>query len=232
VLVGCAAWAAAIWLAMHLMADMTLHHVALFAHVAALIVGFGGVLSTDFQAVMWLMGRRSLADVIRFGGATHALIWIGLTGLVVSGSLLNPDFSQPLTRVKMALVLVVILNGLGALALHHRLGMGTRALSRRLLVRATALGMISQLAWWGAIFIGFMSTNSPPPSQGRPASVRPSGPGGADPAATATPGRGRTGSTAGRPDVHKSATAKRHKRNRPGSGQTRRPSATPGPMGP
>lgn len=229
VLGACAAWAAAIWLAMHLMADMTLHHVALFTHLAALVVGFGGVLSTDFQAVMWLMGRRPLTDVIRFGAATHALIWIGLTGLVVSGVLLNPNFSQPLTRLKMVLVLVVMLNGLGALALQHRLDRGTR-LTGRLLARATALGMISQLAWWGAIVIGFMNSNDRIPSHARPASVQPSDAGrtGAATRGTTAAVPTRTGSSAGQAAGHTSMSVKRHMRHRPE--KTPRPSAMPGPM--
>lgn len=151
-------WASAIVVAMHVMTGMTLHEAALFAHLAALVVGFGAVLAADFQAAMWLFGRRTLPDVVRFGAQTHALIWVGVTGLVLSGILLHPDLSAPLTRVKMALVLVVLLNGLGALALQHRIrAVGVQRIPSRLLARAVVIGLVSQAAWWGAIGIGFAS---------------------------------------------------------------------------
>lgn len=166
-----AGWGATVWLAMHVMPDMTLHHVALFAHLAALVAGFGGVLATDFQAAMWVLGRRALPDVIRFGGATHTLIWVGLTGLLLSGILLEPDFGAVRTWVKMGLVLLVILNGLAVLALQRRLHPAARP-PRRLLAGAAALALVSQVGWWGATGIGFANASAAAPEpRARPAVV-------------------------------------------------------------
>lgn len=154
----CAVWAAALWVMMHLRADMSLHTVALFVHLISLVVGFGAVLTVDFQAFMWLVGRRSFGQVTRSGAATHTLIWGGLAGLVASGVVLGADVSSTATRVKLALVLVVALNGVGALALQYRLGRTTGVPSRGLLVWAATAALVSQLGWWGATVIGFMTT--------------------------------------------------------------------------
>jgi len=146
---------------MHLQADSSLLAVALFMHIMSLVVGFGAVLAVDFQALMWMLGRRELADVTRFGAATHALIWIGLAGLVLSGILLHPDLSSTPTRIKLLLVLVVALNGLSALGVQERLD---RTPGQRppvgLLIRATVAVLISQGGWWGAAAIGFVNIQS------------------------------------------------------------------------
>ena len=153
--------AAALWMTMHVRADMSLHTVALFIHVMSLVVGFGAVLAVDFQAAMWMLGRRRLIDVTRFGAATHALIWIGLGGLVLSGILLHPDLSSTLTRIKLGLVLIIALNGIVAMGVQSKLDQ-TREQKPPvgLLIRATVAVMISQGAWWGAAAIGFTNTQS------------------------------------------------------------------------
>ncbi|WP_206279879.1 hypothetical protein [Streptomyces luteoverticillatus] len=163
----CAVWAAAVWTVVHLRADPLLHDVALFVHLACLIVGFGAVLTVDWLGLLWLLGRRPLAEVLRAADAVHPPIWLGLAGLVGSGMLLHPDPGALLTRVKLGLVLVVALNGLHAWTLQPRLtalsaGAGSGALatvSRRALVARRAAGvLVSQLGWWGATVIGFLNS--------------------------------------------------------------------------
>jgi hypothetical protein len=153
--------AAALWVTMHVHAERTVLTVALFVHIISLVVGFGAVLTVDFQAAMWMLGRRKLEDVVRFGSYTHALIWIGLAGLVLSGALLHPNLSSSHTRVKLILVVVVVLNGLSVLGILEKLEQAPgRRLPPGLLLRATAAVLISQGAWWGATAIGFLSAQS------------------------------------------------------------------------
>lgn len=150
------AWAALLWMSMHLTVDESLHHLALFVHLGSLVLGLGAVLTVDFQAVMWFFGRRTRADVLGLGRGVHALIWAGLVGLLASGTLLGPDFGSTMTRLKLILVLVAALNGLNAWAIQLRFSeLGGRRPSRRLMVRAAATTVLSQVAWWGAVFIGF-----------------------------------------------------------------------------
>ncbi|QSY48786.1 MULTISPECIES: hypothetical protein [Streptomyces] len=155
---ACAVWAAAVWAAPHVHADPLLHRVALFAHLACLLVGFGAVLTVDWIGALWLMGRRSLGDVLSTAGAVHAPIWGGLVGLTASGVFLHPDTGSTLTRVKLCLVLLVALNGVHAMALHRRL-LGHRA-SRPLLARCAASVLLSQAGWWGATGIGFLNSSA------------------------------------------------------------------------
>jgi hypothetical protein len=79
--------------------------------MASLIAGLGAVLTVDFFALQWLLGRRTLRDVVAVSGGVPLLIWGGLLGLMASGAFLSPDLSSGLTRAKLALVLVVALNG-------------------------------------------------------------------------------------------------------------------------
>ncbi|GGP61871.1 hypothetical protein [Streptomyces abikoensis] len=164
----CAVWAATVWAAVHLRADPLLHDVALFVHLACLIVGFGAVLTVDWLGLLWLLGKRPLTEVLRAADAVHPPIWLGLAGLVGSGMLLHPDPGALLTRVKLGLVLVVALNGLHAWTLQPRLaalpagGPEPATVSRRarraLVARCASTVLVSQLGWWGATVIGFLNS--------------------------------------------------------------------------
>ncbi|MFI9235964.1 hypothetical protein [Streptomyces sp. NPDC053079] len=153
----CAVWAAAVWTAVHLRADPLLHDVALFVHLACLLVGFGAVLTVDWLGLLWLLGKRPLPEVLRTADAVHLPIWLGLAGLVGSGALLHPAPGSPLTQVKLGLVLLVALNGIHAWTLQPRLtGAGT--VSRGVLVRSAVTVLVSQVGWWGATAIGFLNS--------------------------------------------------------------------------
>ncbi|ARZ68555.1 hypothetical protein M1P56_31325 [Streptomyces sp. HU2014] len=167
----CAVWAAAVWTAVHLTADPLLHDVALFAHLASLVVGFGAVLTVDWLGLLWLLGRRPLPEVLRTADAVHLPIWLGLAGLVGSGVLLHPDPGSPLTQVKLGLVLLVALNGVHAWTLGPALAAlsGPRGadapgdapgapVSRALTARCASTVLVSQLGWWGATVIGFLNS--------------------------------------------------------------------------
>ncbi|MFC7450424.1 hypothetical protein [Rhodococcus daqingensis] len=155
-LVSAALMAAVLWISAHVDVDPILHTVALFVHLASLVLGFGAVLVADYLVVVWLSGRCTLAEAIGGAGRLHLPIWAGLAGLVASGALLEPNLASGLTRIKMVLVLVLTVNGLQALVLSRRITQQVSApLTRRLIVWGASTATISQVCWWGAVGIGF-----------------------------------------------------------------------------
>ncbi|GGQ27325.1 hypothetical protein GCM10010215_59520 [Streptomyces virginiae] len=155
----CAVWAATTWIALHLRADVTLHTVALFVHLASLVLGLGAVLAIDYYGALWLTGRKTLREVLDFTAPLHVPVWAGLGGLLFSGAFLHPDLSSPLTCVKLGLVLLLSLNGVQASALHQRLAaVDGGPVSRRLMIRGAVTASVSQAAWWGAVAIGFLNS--------------------------------------------------------------------------
>ncbi|MGH3916505.1 MAG: DUF4389 domain-containing protein [Pseudonocardiaceae bacterium] len=147
-----------VWAAGHLQPDEALRTSALFVHLAALVVGFGAVLAVDWIALLWLLRRRSLDELMNVATAAHLPIWLGLVGLVLSGALCGPDLSAGLTWIKLGLVLLVTLNGLHAYAIGERLRVfSDGAVPPGLLRRARAGAALSQLGWWGAMIIGFVN---------------------------------------------------------------------------
>lgn len=145
-----------LWTAAHAHPGPVLHQVALFAHLAFLVVGFGAVLAVDWIALQWSLRRRPLADVLRMATDVQLPIWGGYAGLVASGLLLEPDLSRGLTVTKLVLVLVIGWNGLVATALHRPLQGEPR---RGLVVAAAACATVSQLGWWGAVVIGHLNAH-------------------------------------------------------------------------
>lgn len=153
------AWAAAITAAAVLSPSEPVRRVALGVHLVALAVGFGPVLVVEVHGLLWLAGRRGLAEVLRLAHGCDPLIWGGLLGLVASGTLLDPDLTSPLVRLKLALVLAVGLNGVNARRIERESGrlpaeVGSRHVTRRYLVRVLGSALVSQIAWWGTIAIG------------------------------------------------------------------------------
>ncbi|MEV0373137.1 hypothetical protein AB0I10_25490 [Streptomyces sp. NPDC050636] len=158
-ILSCAALAAACWVAGHLHADPPLQMAARFLHLVALVVGLGSVLAVDWFAVLWMLGRRRLADVLRTACALQVPIWLGLAGLVVTGLFLRPDLASPLTQLKLGLVLAITLNGLYAHWLGQRLDQcGEAGVPRPLRIQSGVAASVSQLGWWGASLIGFLNS--------------------------------------------------------------------------
>lgn len=158
-----ALWAVCVWASTHLQADPVLHTAALFVHLSSLIAGFGAVLVIDYFGLLWLLGRRSLDDVLALAGCLHLPVWAGTAGLMFTGVFLHPDLSSPLTRVKLIAVLVIALNGVCAAALHRRLaGLGNGPVPARLLLRGAVAACASQVGWWTAVVIGFLNSQRCP----------------------------------------------------------------------
>jgi hypothetical protein len=152
---ACAALGVVIWMSTRLHVDPDLQNIALFAHLIFLVLGLGAVLAADYFIVLWLVGRAILADVVRGASWLHLPIWVGVIGLVFSGMLLEPNIATAMTRAKLVFVAVLILNGLQATILDRRMEASTGSLSVRLLIWSAATTALSQVCWWGSVWIGF-----------------------------------------------------------------------------
>jgi hypothetical protein len=146
--------------------DPRVHRVALFVHLMSMAVGFGAVVLIDVFGVQWLFGRRSLAELADLAASAHPVIAAGLGGLLGSGIALHPDLSAPLARLKLVLVLVVMINGVVAQGILHRLRdtlppeTSGASIPWAGFQRALAVGLISQATWWGSIAIGFITNGN------------------------------------------------------------------------
>ncbi|WP_218177816.1 hypothetical protein [Amycolatopsis australiensis] len=149
----------AIWLSARVAPGPAWHSIALFAHLASLVVGFGAVLVADYFFALWLLRRVTFAEAVRSTSRLHLLVWTGLTGLVASGTFLQPDLRSPLTLVKLGLVLALTVNGVHVAVLGRRMSAVVGTPGRRLLLRGGAATVLSQVCWWGAVFIGFLNAN-------------------------------------------------------------------------
>ena len=110
------------------------------------------MLTVDWVALLWMLRRRRLTDVLTTASNVHVPIWAGYAGLVLSGVMLEPALGSLVTQVKLGLVLLIGWNGLVAMWLHHLL----QGEVRRCVVLASALSAtVSQVGWWGAMGIGF-----------------------------------------------------------------------------
>jgi hypothetical protein len=149
--------AAAIWLSTRLRPSTAWHDIALFTHLASLVLGFGAVLVADYFFALWAFRRVSFADAVQSASRLHLLVWCGLTGLVASGALLSPDLASAATIVKLCLVGVLAVNGVHATVLGGRMALVDDPVPARLLVHGGLTTAVSQLCWWGAVVIGFLN---------------------------------------------------------------------------
>jgi hypothetical protein len=160
-----AAWAVAVTAA----AAFPLEHSgvakgALFVHLMSMAVGFGAVVMVDVYGLLWLLGHRTLSELMTLVKAAHGVIAVGVGGLLASGIALKPDLSSPLGRLKLFFVLIVMLNGVAAQRTLHHLTESLRADVRGASIpwavfqRVLAAALISQSSWWGAITIGFLTS--------------------------------------------------------------------------
>ena len=129
----------------------------ILAHLVCLIVGLGAVLSLDWYALLVATGRLTIGAVLVHARRITPMIWIGLCGLVVSGTLLSPRLDHTLTWVKAVAVLGTVAVGVLTLGLTRRMHAElprVRPLHIRLSV---VLALTSQVCWWTAVVIGFIN---------------------------------------------------------------------------
>lgn len=134
--------------------------VALYVHLTCLILAFGAVMVTDHYGVLWMRHKTSFARMVTVADRTQKLIWIGWFGMIASGIPLLVLKAEIDNLMIWKLVLVGAA-GLNGLALHRILGSLRRLQDADAVPTAVAfrLGLstaVSQLAWWGAMTIGFL----------------------------------------------------------------------------
>jgi hypothetical protein len=140
--------------------DTAPFYLLLFIHLASLILGFGSVLVTDLYGLLWIWDRLRFREVVRMSGVNARFIWIGWSGMVLSGVpliLLKGEIDQ-LMIVKLFFVALIGLNGIPLHFLQKKmeeLGRGA-AVPGVFMFRLTLSLLVSQLGWWGAMTIGFL----------------------------------------------------------------------------
>ena len=125
--------------------DLGLRSAALYLHLIFVPVGFGPVVMTHVYLVLWRMGRQRRRDVVALTSVAHKIMAAGLAGLTATGIALDPDLDSSLMRTKLVLLLVLMLNAV-------RVQQSTR--------RVVGPVVVSQIAWWGTIGIGYVITTA------------------------------------------------------------------------
>ena len=162
-LVCTAAWLASVLVGHHLDTPPEVHRIGLAVHILALVVSFGAILVIDWIGLLWLLGKREIHEPGRLESGAKPLIWGGLGMLLLSGAFINPDLGSTPTCVKLACVLVLMLNGLAIGPLMHRLLSMPRdtrfgGVSRGVRARLMLALALSQASWWTAVLIGLLNS--------------------------------------------------------------------------
>ncbi|WP_203816975.1 hypothetical protein [Paractinoplanes ferrugineus] len=143
-------WLAVVTAAPRRHSSELVHGLALFGHLVSVVLGFGAVLLVDWFGLLWLAGRRTLDDVRRTAEGAHVPIWLGFAGLLGTGLFLGPP-----SPTKAFAVLLVGVNGVYTARLMPAMARGSRLLTRSLVATG-----ISQLGWWTAVVLGFLTSRS------------------------------------------------------------------------
>ena len=158
-----AGWLASVLVGHYVDCGPELHRIGLAVHILALVLSFGTILVVDWLGLLWLLGKVEMHASGKLEAAAKPLIWGGLALLLVSGALIDPDLTSPVTVVKLVSVLILMLNGLSiAPAMHRLLALPAHTrfteLTRRLRLRLMIALTISQTCWWTAVLIGLINS--------------------------------------------------------------------------
>lgn len=140
----------------------SMYRAGVVLHLLSLVVGFGAVVLVDWHGLLWIAGRRTLYESRRVAETAGPVIWLAIVGLLASGTMLQPVFSNPLTWIKIGAVLLIVLNGVAVNTLSRELSghppeRRLRDLSSALQRRMFASAATSQAGWWIAIIIGLIT---------------------------------------------------------------------------
>ncbi len=97
--------------------------------------------------------------MVNISGQTKKLIWLGWFGLVFSGIFLiaQKGYIDNLTQIKLFFVAMIGVNGIFLHKIHKMLDrFGDNDLPPLFKFRIALASIVSQVGWWGAIFIGFI----------------------------------------------------------------------------
>ena len=125
--------------------DLGVRSAAVYLHLIFVPVGFGAVVMLHLYLVLWRMGHQKRREVLALTSVAHKLMAVGLAGLTATGIALDPDLDSPLMRTKLVLLLVLMLNAV-------RVQQSTR--------RIAGPVVVSQIAWWGTLAIGYVVTTA------------------------------------------------------------------------
>ncbi len=149
--------------------NLELYHVLLFVHLVSLVVGFGAVIVIDTFGLLWILGKVRMSFVTQVANITQRLIWLGYTGLVLTGIplILMKESISGLSTLKIFVVILVGINGVYLHIIKKSMGevSDDTPVSKLNKFRITLASTVSQLGWWTAIVIGFLNnklkTNAP-----------------------------------------------------------------------
>ena len=89
-------------------------------HLAALCAAYGSVVIVDLIGLLWLGKQIERERMLAITAWAQPIIWAGIIVMMISGAMLGPDLSRPLTKVKMTLIILLAINGLNLDALRKR----------------------------------------------------------------------------------------------------------------
>jgi hypothetical protein len=146
----------------------TMFYFFLFIHLISLVVGFGAVIVIDSFGLLWLLKwwGVDLNAVRRTAAITQRLIWLGFTGLVISGTAMLIYIGRITDEMWLKLFLVALV-GLNGIFLHtikkglDSLGENITEVPAKYYFRIGLASTISQVGWWGATIIGFFHHELP-----------------------------------------------------------------------
>jgi hypothetical protein len=135
-------------------------YIALFIHLISLIIGFGAVIVIDTFGFLLLINKQPLSMPKKVANITQVLIWVGWTGLVISGInlIVLKGYLDSLTLIKLFFVLLLGLNGIFLHVIKKALDKFKtfNDVPKLWRFRIGLASLISQTGWWAAIFIGFI----------------------------------------------------------------------------
>ncbi|MDT9241993.1 MAG: hypothetical protein P5685_24400, partial [Limnospira sp. PMC 1261.20] len=140
--------------------ETTPFYILLFFHLSFLILGFGSVLVTDLFGLLWMRDHIRFKQIVHISGITGYFVWAGWAGMLLTGiplAILKGDVDE-LMILKFFFVLLIGLNGI-LLHGHQRRLKSFKTedeVSNLFMFRLGFSLFVSQLAWWGAIVIGFL----------------------------------------------------------------------------
>lgn len=140
--------------------ETTPFYILLFVHLGGLVLGFGSVLVTDLYGLLWLRDRVRFPQVVRVSSVTEKFVWAGWGVMVATGIplLVLKGEVDNLLVVKLFFVVLIGLNGILLHVLHDRIRgyEQGRDVPATVLFRLSFALLVSQVAWWGALLIGFL----------------------------------------------------------------------------
>lgn len=92
----------------------------IIVHLVALCGAYGSVIIVDIIGLLWLVRQVDRERMLAITAWAQPVIWAGILAMMVSGAMLGPDLSRPLTKVKMTLIILLAINGLNLDALRKR----------------------------------------------------------------------------------------------------------------